>query len=62
VSLVKTRTWQFARRQLTWFRHQTPARWAKVEADEAPERTAERLREWLASEVDKDSSTLPESP
>ena len=27
VRLVKTRTWQYARRQMTWFRHQAELQW-----------------------------------
>lgn len=47
VALVKTKTWQFARRQMTWFRHQLEARWIEVAADEPAETTAERIgREW----------------
>src|SRR5262245_5169769 len=30
ISLVKTRTWQFARRQMTWFRHQMPLEWIEI--------------------------------
>lgn len=43
IALVKQRTRQFARRQMTWFRHQLPVRWLDVPADEAPAATAERL-------------------
>lgn len=41
--LVRRKTWQFARRQLTWFRHQLPVRWWLVEPDEPPEAVAHRL-------------------
>jgi tRNA dimethylallyltransferase len=43
VELVKQKTWQFARRQLTWLRHQLPVRWIEVGPDETPEVTARRL-------------------
>lgn len=43
--LVKVRTWQYVRRQMTWFRHQVPSVWLEVGPDEAPERTAERVME-----------------
>lgn len=45
MDLVKQRTWQFARRQMTWFRHQLPVRWLDVcEADSVP-MIAERVME-----------------
>ncbi len=43
VALVKTRTWQFARRQQTWFRHQLAVRWLDVPSGEPAEATAERV-------------------
>lgn len=43
IALVKTRTWQFARRQMTWFRHQLPVTWLDVDAAEGPEGTAGRV-------------------
>ncbi len=43
VALVKTKTWQFARRQMTWFRHQLPVTWLTIEGGEAPSATAERV-------------------
>ena len=33
VALVKTKTWQFARRQGTWFRGQLPVEWVPLAAD-----------------------------
>lgn len=41
--LVQRKTWQLARRQLTWFRHQLPVRWWLIEPDESPEAVAQRL-------------------
>lgn len=43
VALVKQRTRQFAKRQLTWFRHQLPVRWIELEPHASPETTAEAL-------------------
>ncbi len=40
---VKVRTWQFARRQMTWFRHQAPARWIHLEAGQDLDEVAARL-------------------
>jgi tRNA dimethylallyltransferase len=41
--LVKLRTRQFAKRQLTWFKRQLPVRWIKVEPGENAAHLAERL-------------------
>ena len=43
IELVKTRTRQFAKRQLTWFRKQPGLQWVEVAPDETPEKIAERL-------------------
>jgi tRNA dimethylallyltransferase len=43
VALVKSRTWQFARRQKTWFRRLQGAVCLAVPADEAPSETARRI-------------------
>jgi tRNA dimethylallyltransferase len=43
VALVKTKTWQFARRQKTWFRHQFHLPWLLLEPDEPVTTTALRL-------------------
>lgn len=48
IELVKVRTRQFAKRQLTWFRGQLDLDWLEVAPDEAPEVTAERLSARLA--------------
>lgn len=36
VALVKTKTWQFARRQGTWFRRQLPVQWISLAATAEP--------------------------
>jgi len=43
VQLVKTRTRQFAKRQLTWFRHQARVEWVHVVANDDAVAVAERL-------------------
>ncbi|MBM3831911.1 MAG: tRNA (adenosine(37)-N6)-dimethylallyltransferase MiaA [Verrucomicrobia bacterium] len=48
IALVKQRTRQFAKRQMTWFKHQLPLRWIKLGRDEDLGRVAERLGEQLA--------------
>jgi tRNA dimethylallyltransferase len=45
IALVKTRTRQFAKRQLTWFRRQAPLTWLTVAPLERPEVTAQRIRD-----------------
>jgi tRNA dimethylallyltransferase len=43
VELVKRKTWQFARRQATWFRHQLPVTWLDVAEHETPAAMAARI-------------------
>ena len=43
IELVKTKTRQFAKRQLTWFRHQFDAPWVDVAEEEPPEAVAQRV-------------------
>ena len=43
VAMVKSRTWQFARRQMTWFRRLQGAVCLRVPAEEAPSETARRI-------------------
>jgi tRNA dimethylallyltransferase len=45
IALVKQKTRQFAKRQMTWFRHQLPIHWLQVTEAEAPEITARRVLE-----------------
>ena len=47
VARVKSRTWQFARRQMTWFRKMTGTRSLNVMPDEAPKITAQRIVDQL---------------
>ena len=44
IALVKTRTRQFARRQMTWFRRQLPVRWVDVAPGEDAERIVEKIQ------------------
>jgi len=43
IELVKIRTRQFAKRQLTWFRAQTNLEWIELRPDESAEAVAENL-------------------
>lgn len=47
VALIKTRTRQLAKRQMTWFRREPGLRWLAVAADEPPTKTARRILEDL---------------
>lgn len=50
IALVKTRTWQYARRQLTWFRRQARLTWFELRSDESAEAAAARvLAAWPSS-------------
>jgi tRNA dimethylallyltransferase len=51
LALVKTRTRQFAKRQLTWFRHQARVEWVRVAAGEDTEAVVERLADCLREEA-----------
>ena len=45
IGLVKIRTRQFARRQLTWFRRQLDPEWMELKPDGPPEDAARKIRE-----------------
>jgi len=47
VELVKIRTRQYAKRQMTWFRRQLPLKWLRVEPDESVSTVVERLSSTL---------------
>lgn len=49
VALVKQRTRQFAKRQMTWFRRQLPVRWMEVDANESAEAIANKVQSALAA-------------
>jgi len=43
IALVKQKTWQYARRQMTWFRHQLNGRWLELKPTDAPAEVCFRL-------------------
>ena len=45
IALVKQKTRQFAKRQMTWFRHQLPVRWLELTAGTAEEDIARKIDE-----------------
>ena len=49
IAEVKTKTRQYARRQMTWFRNQAVVHWLNVLPDETPERMADQAREQYGS-------------
>ncbi|MEI6085862.1 MAG: tRNA dimethylallyltransferase, partial [Verrucomicrobiota bacterium] len=49
VTLIKIRTRQLAKRQMTWFRREPGLQWLTVAADESPAVTATRILEILPS-------------
>jgi len=53
VKLIKTRTRQLARRQLTWFRHEPDVTWIELSRDETAAETARRVLAMLSKEVAK---------
>ena len=47
VTLIKTRTRQLAKRQMTWFRREAGVSWIMVKADESPVETARAIDKFL---------------
>ena len=47
VALIKTRTRQLARRQLTWFRREPQLDWIEIGRDESPTETAKHIHDLL---------------
>jgi tRNA dimethylallyltransferase len=43
IELVKSRTWQFAKRQLTWFRRHGNMAWIELEPDESPDESLRKI-------------------
>jgi tRNA dimethylallyltransferase len=43
IELVKIRTRQFAKRQLTWFRAQKDLEWIELKSDESPENCMRKI-------------------
>lgn len=43
IALVKVRTRQFAKRQMTWFKRQLPVQWLQISPEEKPAQIATRL-------------------
>jgi len=50
IQFIRTKTWQFARRQMTWFRNRLPVEWVDVGADGNTRTIAEEL---LARQIER---------
>ena len=47
IDLVKIRTRQFAKRQLTWFRRQLDPEWIELQPNESPEKVGRKICELI---------------
>lgn len=56
IELVKIRTRQFAKRQMTWFRRQLPLTWLQLEPGQPAAEIAERL--WAATQAPRSSDDV----
>ena len=56
VTLIKTRTHQLAKRQLTWFRRETPLDWLEIGREELPAVTAKRILQIMQDKENKSAS------
>ena len=50
IELVKIRTRQFAKRQMTWFKRQLTLNWIELDATESPRSTAELIMEKISNQ------------
>jgi tRNA dimethylallyltransferase len=50
ITLIRTRTWQLAKRQLTWFRREPRVNWVEVGREELPRDTARRVLQGIQHE------------
>jgi tRNA dimethylallyltransferase len=48
VMLVQRNTRRFAKRQITWFKHQMPCRWVDMSNDIDINRAIEEVYEWMS--------------
>lgn len=62
--LIIIRTYQLAKRQESWFRHQLDVEWINLKSDETPTQTAERIVERLTSwsEIDLTRASNDSAP
>ncbi len=56
VALIKTRTRQLAKRQLTWFRRETQLNWLDIGREELPSITAKRILQGMQQKEEKSVS------
>jgi tRNA dimethylallyltransferase len=48
IALVKRNTRRFAKRQITWFKHQMPCRWVDMSDEDEVNRAIEEVRAWMS--------------
>jgi tRNA dimethylallyltransferase len=55
ITLIRTRTWQLAKRQLTWFRREPQVNWIEIGREELPLDTARRILQGIQHEPESHS-------
>jgi tRNA dimethylallyltransferase len=48
IALVQRNTRRFAKRQITWFKHQLPCRWLDMNNDDEIIKVIEEVHEWMS--------------
>jgi tRNA dimethylallyltransferase len=48
IALVQRNTRRFAKRQITWFKHQLPCRWVDMNNEDEVDRAIEEVHEWMS--------------
>jgi tRNA dimethylallyltransferase len=55
ITLIRTRTWQLAKRQLTWFRREPQVNWIEIGREELPLDTARRILQGIQHDTENHS-------
>ncbi len=55
ITLIRTRTWQLAKRQLTWFRREPQVIWIEIGREELPLDTAKRILQGIERDTENHS-------
>jgi len=55
ITLIRNRTWQLAKRQLTWFRREPQVNWIEIGREELPLDTAKRILQGIEHEPENHS-------
>jgi tRNA dimethylallyltransferase len=59
VSLIKQKTRQLAKRQMTWFKHQLPAQWLDLESDTPAQHVAQEIARMAVAGQTRNSILVP---